>query len=1658
LEDRTVPANPLPPEIALSPYNFAPASTVFDPVGFGGPGGGPIGGPLGPLGPTDDPGALGPLAVTAQGYDFGSAAFVPAQFGTPTSTNKVELTGEIYAPTNLSTSGPLPLVVLMHGNHFDEFSGTTPGFQWPIPAPFQPIPNYLGYGYFANVLASHGYVVVSISTNGVNVLGGGFPGTGMVARGQLIERTLDMMNDLNTDGVVHTRAGDTTNFVDGQTPFGTRFVGKINMQDVGLMGHSRGGEGAVQGFLVNQSRGSPYGIKAVFALAPVDFQAETINNVPFAVLLPYNDGDVSDLQGAHFFDDSRYNVSGDTGPKFSIEVMGACHNFYNTIWSPGGFQAGASDDGNPGPPSRLTQDQERGTGLAYMSAFFRTYVGGETQFLPILTGDAAPPPSAQVTPDRIHIGYLPADDTADRRDVNRLLTPGNLTTNTLGGAVVTGGLSTYTIGGPIPGEVDRGNQLSLSYSGGLTAFYENDLPPAARDVSNYNDLQFRIGVNFADTAHNPANTAQDFSVTLVDGSGHSHSVLVSAFSNSLFDPPTPAGNPHEVLNTVRIPLSAYVGSLDLSNVTAVRFNFDQHTSGAFQIADIDFADVTSAAGPFVVSSTPSGDVFGQFSSVRVQFDRPIDVSTFTLGQVGSFTRTVGTNVTDLSSTLTGVTAVAGSGGRAFTVNFTTQSTLGVYSMVIGPNILDLAGHAMDQDHNGIPGESPGDQFTAQFALQGPQIIDATPSDNASLPNTVDHVRITFNEAINPGTLNLSDVFARGPNGSVVNITGITAVTGSGNKQFDIKFATLTQSGQYSVFVLPFVTDAFGNALDEDGNFIGGELPDDIFVDQFGVTGPQGVSAAANSVFAGEVTRLRVTFNEDMDLSSFTPSKIASFTDPNGNDILGSVRAVVPVSPTNFRQFDVFFTPQTTAGTYTMVIGPNIRDVYGNVMDQDVDAVLPAGTDDQFTATFNVNGPLVVSSSPTGNQNPGVDHAQVNFNSAIDPASLRADTVSFTGPAGAISLTDIAPVPFTNNTQFVFTFDSQVAAGNYALTLSTGVTDAYGNPLSAPFTDAFTITSPTVTSASPSGSLVGPVDHVHLTFSRAIDATTFGPDQVAFINPRGASITITSVTETGGNPTQFDINFAPQGIAGNFTLTLGSGITDVFGNPLAAQLPSELVVNGGFENPLGSEWTIVDPTRSTFRDDGTFAPGVPPHTGSWFLALGEAGADATITQTVPTVPGETYTFSFWYWSSGQGPNDLHALWNGTEVYSEVNPPAHGYQLHTFTETATGSTTTIQFKARNDPVFDALDDVSVIATRAIAFVERFTITSPTVTGTTPGAGTLAAPFNDVVVTFDRPMEATTLTGAITLTGPGGAIPVTVTAVSGQGNRQFDVSFAAQGAAGNYTLAISTAAHDTFANPLASAFSRVFTITSPTVTGTTPGAGTVAAPFNDVVVTFDRPMNATTVTGAITLNGPSGAIPVTVTAVAGQGNRQFDVSFAAQSAAGNYTMAISTAAHDTFANPLASAFSRVFTIPGASSNLVTNGGFETGDFTGWTRSGDSSFTSVISGTPDGTTIHSGTHALQTGPGTSLGFFAQTLATTAGASYTLSFWLSHPSTGTGTEWLVRVGGNTLMDVHDAGNFGYTQFTFTFTATSTSTVLQFGFLEPPSYFYLDDVSVTRNP
>ena len=146
---------------------------------------------------------------------------------------------------------------------------------------------------------------------------------------------------------------------------------------------------------------------------------------------------------------------------------------------------------------------------------------------------------------------------------------------------------------------------------------------------------------------------------------------------------------------------------------------------------------------------------------------------------------------------------------------------------------------------------------------------------------------------------------------------------------------------------------------------------------------------------------------------------------------------------------------------------------------------------------------------------------------------------------------------------------------------------------------------------------------------------------------------------------------------------------------------------------------------------------------------------------------------------------------------------------------------------------------------------------------------------------------------------------------------------------------------------------------------------------------------------------------------------------------------------------------TAAAAHANLVTNGGFETGDLSGWSQFGNTGFTGAA-GSPYN---HTGSFGAAFGPVGSTGGVSQSLATVAGATYTVNFWLYNDG-GTPNIFSWAWDGTTQAapNLVNAAGFGYTEYTFNVTASGASTDLAFTFQQNPAYYGLDDVSVTQVP
>ncbi len=131
-----------------------------------------------------------------------------------------------------------------------------------------------------------------------------------------------------------------------------------------------------------------------------------------------------------------------------------------------------------------------------------------------------------------------------------------------------------------------------------------------------------------------------------------------------------------------------------------------------------------------------------------------------------------------------------------------------------------------------------------------------------------------------------------------------------------------------------------------------------------------------------------------------------------------------------------------------------------------------------------------------------------------------------------------------------------------------------------------------------------------------------------------------------------------------------------------------------------------------------------------------------------------------------------------------------------------------------------------------------------------------------------------------------------------------------------------------------------------------------------------------------------------------------------------------------------------------LVQNGGFETGDFTGWQEFGDTQYNGVDDYAP-----RTGTFEAYFGPITT-GGIQQTLTVAAGSTVQVSFWYESEFGDVPNSLVATLGSVQLVSLNDITNLNYVQFTATVTVAETNPVLMFTFSDPLDYIDLDDVSV----
>ncbi|AKZ54034.1 putative secreted protein [Streptomyces ambofaciens ATCC 23877] len=342
-----------------------------------------------------DPGRPGRFATTTGAYTLDPVRL-------PGLAAPVEMRGLVVAPKG--ATGKRPLALFLHGRHATCY---VPGegedavtIDWPCARGTQPIPSHRGYLEDQKLLASQGYVTVSISANGINGQDGDLEDGGAQARSSLVRSHLARWADWSTGPAA--------------APTAVRRGPRADLSRVLLVGHSRGGEGVDRAAMDSlypppaSQDGHPararWKIRGTVLVGPTAFGQNPVPDVPSLTILPGCDGDVSDLQGQLYVDGTR-GVSRGRALHSAVHITGANHNYFNSEWTPGLAQAPASDDFwddpedrdpvcSPGSPTRLTAEQQHRAGATYVAAAARLFVAGDDRVRELVDGTGRRAPSA----------------------------------------------------------------------------------------------------------------------------------------------------------------------------------------------------------------------------------------------------------------------------------------------------------------------------------------------------------------------------------------------------------------------------------------------------------------------------------------------------------------------------------------------------------------------------------------------------------------------------------------------------------------------------------------------------------------------------------------------------------------------------------------------------------------------------------------------------------------------------------------------------------------------------------------------------------------------------------------------------------------------------------------------------------------------------------------------------------------------------------------------------------------------------------------------------------------------------------------------------------------------------------------------------------------
>ncbi len=429
--------------------------------------------------------------------------------------------------------------------------------------------NYKGMTNLMNHLASWGYICISVN---LDVLQGGWSSYqyGIPQRGELLLHAIDYMIDLNGAA-------------------GSLFYNRLDENKIGLIGHSRGGGGAVSAVNRNLNEPTPRPILSVATISPVDFAVEPVQGaVPHLSFYGSWDGDLYKGYGPRLWSGGVRQSD-----KVFTEIYGANHFHFtdNIDYS--------------GETEEILREEHQEIAQGFINAFFDKHVRDLDRYTwpQYLTGEK------RINDVDYFVQYL----SQEFESIDNGSPLGTENNNNLTGTNDGSSLSLFE-----DKLLNDYNDHFYNESEGLIMHWDDsgdqvtfDFPE--HDASLYTYLCFRVSQR-PDFDINMLDQRKNFSVRIRDAVSNTSTVQINDYQGGLQYPDfsqsiqdkidaDPALEyiyaPYQyksILRSYRIPFDDFTG-VDFSRVNQVTFIFDQlnedgfdNQTGAIAFDDLEFSN------------------------------------------------------------------------------------------------------------------------------------------------------------------------------------------------------------------------------------------------------------------------------------------------------------------------------------------------------------------------------------------------------------------------------------------------------------------------------------------------------------------------------------------------------------------------------------------------------------------------------------------------------------------------------------------------------------------------------------------------------------------------------------------------------------------------------------------------------------------------------------------------------------------------------------------------------------------------------------------------------------------------------------------------------------------------------------------------------------